>query len=358
MGKRWSQEKANEWYKKQPWLVGCNFIPSTAVNQLEMWQAESFDLETINHELGLAAGIGMNSIRVYLHDLAWQADPDAFKQRVDRFLALADSHGISTMFVIFDDCWQPIPYPGKQPDPVIGAHNHRWLNSPGQKAAVDPSQEKRLKTYVQDVVDSFSQDKRVLLWDVYNELGNIFLLTLGKPLYVKIPRLILDFTRYRFFNHIPTRQLFRKTVSWIREIDPSQPITAGVYLDHPKLNRELLTASDVVSFHNYEDSRSLEKQIEDLKTHGRPLLCTEYLNRLDGSLLETFLPVFKRERIGCFNWGLVAGKTQTIHSWQKRGNEEEPPVWFHDILRQDGSPFSRREIELLREITAAPDRDA
>ncbi len=40
-GKRWSVEKANEWYAKQPWLVGCNFIPSTAVNQLEMWQEET-----------------------------------------------------------------------------------------------------------------------------------------------------------------------------------------------------------------------------------------------------------------------------------------------------------------------------
>ena len=71
----WSKEKANAWYAKLPWMAGADFLPSTAINQLEMWQEESYDSATIDRELGFAAGIGMNVMRVYLHHLAWQAMP-------------------------------------------------------------------------------------------------------------------------------------------------------------------------------------------------------------------------------------------------------------------------------------------
>jgi hypothetical protein len=81
---KWPVEKAVEWYQTQPWLRGCNFIPNTAINQLEMWQAETFDLETIDRELGWAAELGLNAMRVYLHDLAWHQDPVGFKDRIEQ----------------------------------------------------------------------------------------------------------------------------------------------------------------------------------------------------------------------------------------------------------------------------------
>ena len=124
---RWTAEKANAWYREQPWLVGCNFTPSTAINQLEMWQAETFDADTINRELGWAAELGFNTARVYLHDLVWQANADGFKQRIDRYLEIAAGHGIKTTFVLFDDCWNPDPKLGKQPDPIPGVHNSGWI---------------------------------------------------------------------------------------------------------------------------------------------------------------------------------------------------------------------------------------
>jgi len=350
MTEKWPKEKAGKWYDQQPWLVGCNFVPSTAVNQLEMWQPETFDPQTIDRELGMAAGLGMNSIRVYLHDLAWFADPEGFFKRVDTFLGLADKHGINVMLVIFDDCWQPVPNPGKQPDPIPGRHNHFWLNSPGQKAAVDPAQEERLKKYVQETVKTFATDSRILLWDVYNELGNVFLLTLGKPWFRKIPELLFRYITFRYIR-IPTLPLFRKTVTWVREAGPSQPITAGVYIDHPNLNRELIEVSDVVSFHCYKDLHQLEKLVNKLEVHGRPLLCTEYLNRPADCCFENYLPVFKKKKIGCYNWGLVSGKTQTIFGWEDRGGGIEPAVWFHDILRKDGTPFNSKEAAYIREMT-------
>jgi hypothetical protein len=51
---RWSEAAANAWYSKQPWLVGSNYIPSNAVNQLEMWQADTFDPARIDTKLGWA----------------------------------------------------------------------------------------------------------------------------------------------------------------------------------------------------------------------------------------------------------------------------------------------------------------
>ena len=91
--------------------------------------------------------------------------------------------------------------------------------------------------------------------------------------------------------------------------------------------------------------------MEELKTHGRPVLCTEYLARSANSLFETHLPCFQKEKIGAYNWGLVEGKIQTIYSWQSEGGMEEPEVWFHDIFRRDGTPYRLAEIELIRTLT-------
>ncbi len=345
--KRWTTEEIEAWYAAQPWLVGCNYIPSTAVNQLEMWQAETFDPETIRRELGWAADLGMNALRVYLHDLVWLEDPEGFKERIRLFLEIADGAGMKTLFVLFDDCWFPNPRTGKQDPPVPGYHNSRWASSPGPAAARDPEQQERLETYVKDIVGCFARDERILLWDVYNELGNIFLPTLAKPWFIRIPRLLFLYPRFKM-GYIPTLGLFRKAVRWVREAGPSQPLTAAVYIRHGKLNRLLIESSDILSFHNYENVKSLERQIRKLKKAGRPLLCTEYLNRCGKSRFGTFLPVFRREKIGCFNWGLVDGKTQTKYSWQHpRPDGSEPPLWFHDIFHSNGTPYDPAEIEFF-----------
>src|SRR3954454_1767268 len=125
--RQWSVEQAEEWYEKQPWLVGCNFGPSTAINQLEMWQADTFDLKTIDRELGLAEGLGFTSIRVFLHHLLWEQDQEGFQKRMERFLDIADRHKIGVMFVLFDSVWDPHPKLGKQREPQPGLHNSGWV---------------------------------------------------------------------------------------------------------------------------------------------------------------------------------------------------------------------------------------
>lgn len=357
MEPRWSREKANAWYVKQPWLVGCNFIPSTAINQLEMWQAETFDPETIDRELGWAAGLGFNTVRVYLHDLLWHAGAAGCKDRIERYLEIAARHRIRTMFVLFDDCWHDDPALGPQPEPRPGVHNSGWVKSPGSRVVRDPAEWGRLEDYVSDIVTTFGSDERVVVWDVYNEPGNRFLLSLGLPTFPRYARLIYQLLSYLLLPS-PTAPLLRAAFSWARSARPSQPLTTATwYLTtslESKLNRQALALSDVVSFHSYFDLETTSRLVRQLQALGRPLLCTEYLARKEGCLFETHLPFFNREKIGCYNWGLVSGKTQTIYSWEDViETGEEPPLWFHDILRADGTPYREDEVRLIRKQAAA-----
>jgi hypothetical protein len=322
---RWPRKRALNWYEGQPWIVGCNFTPSTAGNQIELWQEESFDVETIVRELGWAGDLGFNTIRVYLHDLVWLADPDGLKVRMNLLLDAASRFGIRVMFVFFDDCWNQKPSLGEQPAPRPGVHNSIWVQSPGSSIVTDSSKWGRLEDYVRDVIGSFRSDERVLLWDLYNEPGNN---KLGED----------------------SLGLLKSVFEWAHDADPTQPLSVGVWYDNPTLNEFQLSASDVVTFHNYNDVASLEEQIESLKAYRRPLICTEYMARSRGSRFETHLPVFQRERVGCISWGLVSGRTQTIYPWGSRLGSPEPREWFHDILRRDGTPFDAGEISLIKDV--------
>jgi hypothetical protein len=329
---RWSKERARAWSSRQPWLVGCNFIPSTAVNQLEMWQADTFDPATIDRELGLAQSVGMNVVRVYLHDLAWEQDAAGLKQRIGRFLEIADKHHLRVMFVLFDSCWNDHPKAGRQPAPKPGVHNSGWLRSPGTARLFDARTWSGLEGYTKDIVGTYGRDPRVLAWDLFNEPSNSGYLDAAVP-------------------------LLKAVFAWAREVDPDQPLTSGLWNDHPPSNDVMLDNSDVVTFHDYDPPDKLEAHILKLAESGRPLICTEYLARTRGSLFETSLPIFKRHGVGALNWGLVKGKTNTVFAWDApMPDRDEPPLWFHDLFRPDGTPFKASEVEFLKSITARPAR--
>lgn len=344
----WTQEQANQWYAKQGWLVGPNFIPSTAINQLEMWQAESFDTTTINRELGWAQDLGMNSARVYLHDLPYQQDSIGFFNRIDYFLKIAQRHQIRPILVLFDSCWDPFPKLGKQPDPKPHVHNSGWVQSPGRKALQDSTQYPRLERYVKGIIKKFGQDQRIAVWDLWNEPDNgtgVSYRQDGSP----------DQTDF-------VLPLLKKTFVWARAANPSQPLTSGVWAGDwsspEKLNpieKVQLTESDIITFHNYSNPQDFEKCIVWLQQYGRPILCTEYMARPNGSTFAGSLPIAKKYKVGMYNWGFVAGKTQTIYPWasMKKQYSGEPPVWFHDVLRTDGTPYKPEEVDLIRRLTAA-----
>lgn len=342
----WTKEQANAWYDKQPWLVGCNFIPSTAINELEMFQAETFDTATINRELGWAAGIGMNTVRVYLHDLLWEQDAEGFKKRLDIFLEIASRHHIKPIFVLFDSCWDPFPKPGKQREPKPFVHNSGWVQSPGYEALKDSTQYPRLEKYVKGVVAKFADDARVLAWDVWNEPDNTNNAAYGK---VELP----EKSKYV----IP---LLQKTFVWARSANPSQPLTCGVWAgdwSSPEKLKQIekiqLDESDIVSFHNYENGEEFEKRIKWLQPLGRPIICTEYMARGNNSYFESSLPIAKKYKVGAINWGLVDGKTQTKYAWDSWDKKytSEPVLWFHEIFHTDGKPYKRNEVELIKKLT-------
>lgn len=325
----WTADQANDWYQDWGWLRGANFIPSTAINQLEMWQKETFDPKTIDRELGFAQEIGLNSMRVYLHHLAWKIDPEGFKNRMNEYLDIASKRNISTLFVFFDDCWVPTYKEGSQPEPKTGTHNSGWLQDPGELLHDQPELMETLEEYVKDVLTTFADDQRIVLWDLYNEPGNSH-------------------------HNEKSMPLLEKAFEWGREVNPSQPLSAGVWNWNLKEMSDFqIKNSDVITYHNYGDYDDHKKMIDSLRTLTRkPLLCTEYMARTRNSLFKTIMPLLKDENIGAYNWGLVAGKTNTIYAWDTPiPDGSEPDIWFHDIFRKDGSPYNQDEIDLIKSLT-------
>ena len=343
---RWTEQKARDWYARQPWLIGSNYNPASAINQLEMWQADSFDPKRIDLELGWAEGLGMNTMRVYLHDLLWQ-DPEGFKRRLDQFLTIAAKHKIRPIFVLFDAVWDPDPKPGKQRAPRSGVHNSGWVQSPSRTALQNPSEYPRLEAYVKGVVGAFGRDQRVLAWDMWNEPDNVNPGSYNELEPKNKVELVL--------------RLLPQAFAWARAANPEQPLTSGVWKGDwstpekmTEMDRLQIELSDVITFHNYDSPTELEKRINWLKRYNRPMICTEYMARGNGSFFFGGLMVGQVHRVGMINWGLVQGKTQTHlpwDSWQHPYVDREPSIWFHEVFRNDGTPYIPEEVEFIKRMT-------
>lgn len=345
---QWTPAEANAWYAKQPWRAGSNFIPSDAINQLEMWQADSFNPALIDRELGYAEKAGLTVMRVYLHDMLWEADAKGYEARIRTYLDIADKHGIKTLFVLFDSCWDPHPKLGKQPLPRPGLHNSGWVQSPGMDRLKDKTTYPALEAYVKGVVGAFAKDERIIGWDVWNEPhedgGADTMHTAGMGALVTA--------------------LLPKVFDWAQSADPTQPLVSGVYDGGDwspdglaRLNaiqKVQLTRSDIITFHNYSWPEEFENRITQLQRYGRPVWCTEYMARSAGSTIDGVLPIAKRHKVAVYNWGLVDGKTQTRFPWDSYAHpytDREPVVWFHDLFRADGTPYREREVEIIRDLT-------
>ncbi len=349
---KWTEAQANAWYAKKPWLVGCNFMPSTAINELEMWQAETWDPKTIDRELGWAEGLGFTSVRVFLHNLPWEQDSKGFLKRIDEFLQIAHKHHIGVMFAMLDSCWDPFPKLGKQHEPTPHVHNSGWVQIPGKDILMNPARHDELKPYIQGVIGHFRNDPRVDCWDIFNEPDNM------NPAYKQHeskekPEMAL--------------LLIKKAFVWAREMNPSQPITSAPWLGHWEKPEKLsamekvqLEESDVISFHNYQNVEGAKKCVESLKRYHRPILCSEYMARPVGSTFNPVLGYFKEERVAGYNWGFVSGKSQTIYPWDSWDKKYtgEPPLWFHDIFRADGTPYKQDEVDYIRSLTRKAPRTA
>jgi Cellulase (glycosyl hydrolase family 5) len=341
---RWAVERANAWYQAQGWLVGCNYIPANAINQLEMFQQGTYDPRRIDDELRVAHTIGFNTIRVFLHDLLWVQDRLGFQQRLAQFVAIAASRGIKPLFVFFDSCWDPYPKPGTQRPPRPGVHSSGWVQSPGAERLGDPSYVPVMQNYVVGIMNQFRNDNRVLGWDLWNEPDN------PAPQYRNVERKDkIDLVA----------GLLPQVFQWARSVNPIQPVTSGVWQGSwAKGNRSAiadiqLDNSDVITFHNYGKPAEFEGRIAELAPLGRPIMCTEYMARTMGSTIEGILPIAKRHNVGAYNWGFVAGKTETYYPWDswEHPYNAPPKVWFHDLLQPNGQAYRDSEIQTIRSLT-------
>ncbi len=342
---RWTEAHAWTYMSQQPWPVGSNYLPKDAINQLEMFQKDTYDPAEIDKEFGWAESAGMTTMRIFLHDLLWQQDSRGFEDRVDNVLSIAARHHIKPVLVLFDSCWDPRPVPGPQHPPIPGVHNSGWVQSPGV-ALGDPAQIPRFKAYVAGIVGRFAHDNRILAWDVWNEPDNP-----GGGDYKNLPNKVQLVDR-----------LLPQVFDWARSVDPVQPLTSGVWTHDDwadpqawsATERIQLTQSDIISFHDYSWPEKFEARLVSLEKLHRPILCTEYMARGAGSTVDTILPIAARHHVGAINWGFVQGKMQTYlpwDSWQIPYVNRQPTVWFHDLFYPDGTPYRRREIELIRSLS-------
>lgn len=333
----WTPEQAWQWMRDNGWPVGCNYVPSYAINQYEFWQPETFDPALIDRELGLAEGLGFNTVRIYLHEGLWFADKKGFKSRIDRFLEIADSHGIRSVVTFFTNGGnhERTFALGPQPEAVPGVHSSAWIPSPGKAVLDDPARWPALKAYVQDILRTYGDDRRILYWNLCNEPEN-------------------------FKAGCDVKDFMPAVYEWAWEVRPSQPLSSPVW-QRPGIRGEqtkldlvafACTRSDIVTFHCYSKPREVQTMIAMLKRFGRPMVCQEYLARNYGNTFQTVLPILREEGIGAINWGLVNGKCQFHIPWGHKPGDPEPAIWFHDIFRADGTPYDPEEIDFIRSMTS------
>ncbi len=336
---RWSEEKANEWAADKGWIVGCNYVCATAINQIEMWQQETFDPATMDRELALAEGLGFNTVRVFLSNLVYTADPEGFKDRFDEFLSICEKHrqrALVTFWTNGGKCEDPKL--GPQPETVQGVHNSQWCMTPGAEVVNDPTRWGELEIMVKDILRTYADDDRILMWCLYNEPENI---------------------RRGVKSSLP---LLRETFKWAREVNPSQPLTSPVWTapglapagTGQRTNMPTVSYvwenSDVISFHSYTNGDVMERFVKLMLPYNRPIICTEYMGR-PLSTFEECMPVLKKYNVGAINFGLAVGKGNFHLQWKSKAGDPEPEVWFHDIYRLDGSPYSAKEVEFIRNMT-------
>jgi len=313
-GTPWDNKKAWQWFENQPVLKGANYIPRTAINSVEMWRSLTFDPVTIDEEFNWAAAYNYSSMRVFLNYIVWKHDPEGMLKRFEMFLKIAEKHSISIIPVFFDDCCFAMrlePWFIEQDGIREGMYNSGWVPSPGYGISNDTAQFGELKEFVQDFVSRYRNDKRIILWDVYNEPGP-------------------------FFDKTQSFALAKASMGWVRELKPIQPVTVGVF-NNPA-SKEFMELSDIITIHYYGQPAGFIKFLEDHENLNRPVICTEWMFRTTGSTADKLLPVFMKYKIGCYHWGLVAGKIM-YHPF--------PEVWRHHVFFPDGSVYDKEEMNLI-----------
>jgi hypothetical protein len=345
---QWTPSVAEDWYAHQPWLIGANYLQSNTVNQIEMFQQETFDGDRIDMELGWAENLGINTLRVSLHELLWERDPGNLKARMGKLLNIAAKHKMKVIFVLFDSVGDPYPEPGHQRQPKQGVRDSVWVQSPGAKGLIDRVQREKALSYAEELVAFFSIDQRILAWDVWNEPEFVN----GSPYALSEPPNKLDLVR----------EMLPQVFQYVRAGTPSQPVTSGLYKGDWSSPAKLspvqkiqIELSDFISFQNYDGPQEFEKRVQWLKAFNRPIMCTGFLARNQGSTVENILPIALKYDVGALVGDLVQGKTMRFlpwDSWQTPYVDHEPSVWTQDLFRSTGPLYEPKDADIIRNMIA------
>lgn len=358
----WTKEKAWDWYNDQPWIRGCNYMPASAANRVDQWQALGSEarFEEMDRELALAESIGFNAVRLILAEEGfgvWVHDHDGFLARFERALGVCAKHKIRAIIVLGNDCSRPkqlwkLPEPGPQPCDW-GYHGGRKLSQHGSFPGAlgytsldDPDLNPKFYRMCEELLTKYRDDDRILFWNLWNEPGNN---GRGK---VSAPHL---------------KKLFE--LAW--QIDPKQPLAADVWASRGDAAQDTAegvaaACSDIISYHSYSDLGTQMALAKALKERfGRPLVNTEWLARILHCEVFDVYPFFAQNRIGCTCWGFVAGKYQTYEPWEgmwkqieKGGGQNYAMTkWFHDLFRPSLRPYDPKEIDVIKHVNAEMDAE-
>ena len=250
-------------------------MSADCANRVDQWQELGFEerFKTTEEELKLMQETGFNTVRLILEYVVWKEEHDGFMERFDRYLSLCAKYGMSCMIVLANDCMPPKTERWKMP--YIGEQTYDWGYHGGKSHSQhslhtepaphfyldDGESRKDYFKMVEEIVTKYKNDERICIWDIYNEPGY------GRRQDITLPNL-------------------KSMFEIVRNINPSQPLTACVYRIDGDENIPLdaaqqyaLDNSDIVSYHCYKEYSEHIKIIKRLKKEGRPLLNTEWLAR-------------------------------------------------------------------------------
>ena len=360
----WTKERAWEWYNAQPWIRGCNYMPASCANHIDLWQEYGSEarFEEMEREMALMEKDGFNAVRLLLGDYGfavWRAEHDGMMKRFERMLEIFDRHGVRVILIFGNDCSRPKPIwslpPMGEQKYDVGYHAGRKLaqhgsfpGQPGYTAVDDPQLCEEFFAMCEEFLSKYAHDRRILFWNLWNEPGANNRGTIST-------------------KHI--RRLFK--LAWT--IDPDQPLAADLYTSERNWTNDVAEAvgaelNDIVSYHSYSPlsyQTVLAKKLKD--RFGRPLVSTEWLGRIFNCTVQDVYPFFAQNRIGCTMWGYVNGKYQTHEPWEVtwRQSEADPEKarefdltkWFHDLYRPSLRPYDPEEVNIIRRINAEMDAE-
>ena len=229
--------------------------------------------EQVELELSCAERLQINSVRFWLQQEKWEADPNGYFDLVEDFIHRCYAHGISSM-------------------PIF------WNGNPIAEFK-EPTEDdwKRMEEFAAAAIERFGDDPAILMWDVMNEpYCNDYIRKCPDP--ALVPERMENLKR-----------MVRRMCDIVRRLDPDGVLTVGhEFIWH---NESTVDLVDVISFHDYLKTRAeieaVYQQAEELSAKtGKPLLNTETGCIGRSNPYDVELEICQRHQVGWYLFDLVA----------------------------------------------------